>query len=270
MKLLEKLKSIGIDVSKLKEIKLFNISVNVDRSVHIDLKNSAVTINPAELSGKQRREVQHYLRQEALSECGVILHEKTIDTVKTVQSELPAIHKEMLLLQTVIPPADAPLMQSCLYLRNRFQNDQKVDDLKAQIVHAYGPRGRNFANLCSAGYLERWFKPVLDELNAAYPDNPATVKEKFLEFYNRVLNDLPWTEFVCSTTGKARATASIIAKMQRNVETGVRFLNVHGLGDANVKKIKSMLPEIQKTTGAVPVKIEQDKSSIFVRLEISE
>jgi len=270
MKLLEKLKSIGINLPKLRDIKFFHISVNIDNSVHVDLKNSAVTIDPKRLSGKQRRALQHFLREEALPEYGAILHEKNLGTIETVRSELPGIHREMAALQSVIPPADVPLLQSCLYLRHRFQKNQPVEDLKAQIVHAYGPRGRNFANLCSADYLERWFKPVLDELNVAHPNDPATVKDKFLEFYNRILSELPWTEFVCVSTRQGKAAASIVAKINRNVQTGVRFLNVHGLGDANVKKIMAMLPEIEAATKAVPVKIEQDKARIFVRLEIPE
>ena len=56
--------------------------------------------------------------------------------------------------------------------------------------------------------------------------------------------------------------------MRRNLEIGVRYLNVHALGEANVKKVIRLLPDIQKETGAVAVRIDRDAARIFVRLEI--
>jgi hypothetical protein len=56
--------------------------------------------------------------------------------------------------------------------------------------------------------------------------------------------------------------------MQRNLQNGVRFLNLHGLGESNVKKVLAVLPEVQEKTGAISVKLEQDRARIFMRLEI--
>jgi len=45
-------------------------------------------------------------------------------------------------------------------------------------------------------------------------------------------------------------------------------MNIHGIGEGNVGKVVTMLPELQKKIGAVAVRIDQDPSRIFVRLEI--
>jgi hypothetical protein len=134
----------------------------------------------------------------------------------------------------------------------------------------YGPRGRNFANLCTAGYLEDWFLPLHRELLLAYPNDPVAAKTKFLTVYNLVVTELPWTVFICSNTSKAKAISTVVSKINRNLQNGVRFLNLHGLGDTNAKKIASILPEIQKETGAVTARMEQDSSRIFVRLEVPQ
>jgi len=82
------------------------------------------------------------------------------------------------------------------------------------------------------------------------------------------VNVLPWTEFVSARQSAEMVMEHIIEKMTRNIENGVRFMNIHGIGEGNVGKVVTMLPELQKKIGAVAVRIDQDPSRIFVRLEI--
>jgi hypothetical protein len=268
MGFLEKLKNIGISIPRLREIKILNFSFNIDRSVHIDVPKAHVTINPKRLPGKQRRALERIIRVEGLDSSGAILNERALPVVEDVRAELPAIESEFQYFLSLIPPQDVTMMRACLYLRRRYQRGEQIDDLKGQIVHSYGLRGRNLANLCSAGYLETVFRPVYEELQKAYIGNPTLAKEKFLEFDNMVLTELPWTEFVCVYISKTKVTANVISKMQRNLQNGVRFLNLHGLGESNVKKVLAVLPEVQEKTGAISVKLEQDRARIFMRLEI--
>jgi ppGpp synthetase/RelA/SpoT-type nucleotidyltranferase len=116
--------------------------------------------------------------------------------------------------------------------------------------------------------LESTFVPAYAELMRAYPNNPETAKTKYLTFYKTVLNELPVTEFVSGRVSAAKATAHIVEKMQRNAINGVRYLNIHGLGDKNVKTVATILPAIQEQTGASVVHLEKEKSRIFVRLEV--
>jgi len=268
MKFLDKLKKlIGVDLSKLKEIKLLHISVNIDKSVKIDASNSSVTINPERLTGKQKRALKQLLRNDGLEESGAILHQGSMATVDLIKHDLPLLNEEMAFLLPMIPQEDVPLLQACLFLRRRFNSNQPVDDLKRQIVQSYGPRGRNLANLCSAGYLETWFKPVHAMLSESYPEDPAQVRNLFLKLYNHLLVELPWTVFVCSSTNKKKLALSLIQKLKHNASNGVRFLNIHGLGEQNAKKISSILLEVQNSSGARLVKLEQDGARIFARLE---
>jgi len=270
MKFLDKLKSIGLDFSRLRNISIFKLSVNIDKSVHVDASNACVTINPSLLTGKKRRALSRILAEDGLSECGAIVHERHLPVVEEVQSSMPAIQKDLDFFSPIIPPQDIPLLQACLYLRQKFQAHHQIEELKSQIVRVYGQRGRNFANLCSANYLDDWFRPMYTELQRVHATNPAQAREKFMEFYSSVLRDLPWSEFVCSRTSRAALTTSVVDKMNRNRQNGVRFLNLHGLGQENGKKMLAVLPEIQRQTGAVSVKIEQESTRTFVRLEIPD
>lgn len=161
-----------------------------------------------------------------------------------------------------------PLLNACVFLRMKFERGEVIEPLKAQIIRVFGTRGCNFANLCSAGYLESAFLPHYESLVKAFPENPSEAKIKFNTFYELVLNELPWTEFVSGRSNAERVTAHIIGKMERNVKNGVRTMNIHGLGEKNVKTVFKVLPEIQAKTGSVVTNTEKDRQRIYVRLEI--
>lgn len=59
-----------------------------------------------------------------------------------------------------------------------------------------------------------------------------------------------------------------LLKLSINIANGVRYMNIHGLGEKNVEKIIGMLPEIQKKVGAIAVRIDKDSGRVFIRLEI--
>lgn len=199
---------------------------------------------------------------------GVILEEKSSVKVGAVVDSLPDIHEVTNKFKAIIPASDVPLLQACVYLRLKFDRGESVSSMKTEIIRVFGTRGGNFSNLCTAGYLEEWFLPLYDELVRANPDNPIEAKARFLAIYKTIVNELPWTEFVSARQSAEMVMEHIIEKMTRNIENGVRFMNIHGIGEGNVGKVVTMLPELQKKIGAVAVRIDQDPSRIFVRLEI--
>jgi hypothetical protein len=271
--LLKQLGKIGINIPKLnlkaKGIKItgikFSSLINIDRSIHIDGSN--IVVNPEKLSGKQRRALEKML-PGFLEASGAIIDESSEPTVESVLQSLPTIEEISKKIIPIIPPTDVPLLNASIFLRLKFERGEAIEVLKGQIMRVYGTRGCNFANLCSAGYLEKEFIPVYEELTRTYPDNPAEARSRFLSFYKTVVNELPWTEFVSGRMSAEKRTAHIVEKMNRNVVNGVRSLNIHALGAKNVKTVVSILPDIQKQTGAQTVRLENDKERIFVRLEI--
>lgn len=264
----EKLKVIGINLPKLTGISgiRFSSLVHIDKSVKVE--GNVVVINLAKITGKRRRQLKHIVGAEVLPEVGAILDETTTPTVVAALEELPSINDTLTKFAPIIPPSDLPLLQACLFLRARFEAGVPVEEMKSQIVRVYGTRGRNFANLCSAKYLEQWFWPLYEELLREHPNDPASAKSKFHQLYNGIVNDLPWTEFVSSRAKQAKVMQHIRDKMQRNLNSGVRYLNLHALGKVNVRKVLKLLPELEKQTGAIAATSERDENRIFVRLEM--
>ena len=267
MKILEILKNIGIQIPKLREITgiKFSSLIHIDRSVHTE--GSTIIINPNGLGDKQKRELKKVL-PILLYESGAIVDESSVPTVDAVLNELPKIQEIAKKITPIIPPADVPLLNACVFLRIRFDKGEGVEGLKGQIISVYGTRGGNFANLCSAGYLETWFLPMYNELVRSNPDNLGEAKARFIAIYKTILNELPWTEFVSVRVSAKKVKEHIIEKMTRNIENGVRYMNIHSLGEKNVKKIMGVLPDIQEKIGAIAVRVDKDPTRIFVRLEI--
>jgi hypothetical protein len=198
----------------------------------------------------------------------VLLDEAANPTVTAALEALPGIEQTAQKFLPIIPVRDHSLLNACLFLRARFDKGVPIGDLKNQIVQVYGARGRNFANLCSAGYLEKWLWPLYEELKRTYPDDPAQARATFQALYNNIVMDLPWTEFVSTRATGATVTAHISSKMNANLQNGVKYLNIHGLGEDNVQKVLRILPEIEKATGAITAHLDNDKTRIFVRLEM--
>jgi hypothetical protein len=272
MNILEKLKAIGLNFPKLKHVSLIKLSININKSIRVDHNSGdgpIVIINPHKLNHTQQIGLKQVL-QENLEAGGTILEEKNSAKVGAVVECLPGIHEVVDKFRPIIPVSDIPLLQACVFLRLKYQQGECVNAMKAEITRVYGTRGSNFANLCSAGYLEEWFLPLYDELVKVNPDNPIEAKARFLAIYKTIVNELPWTEFVSHRTSAEILKTHIIEKMTRNVGIGVRFMNVHGLGEANVAKIMRMLPEIQTEIGAIAVRIDKDPARVFVRLEIPQ
>lgn len=267
-KLWDKLKAIGINLPKLSDITgiKFSSLISIDKSIHIE--GSTVVINPDALTRQQKHEVKQVLRGVALEEVGAIMDESTTPTVDEALEVLPNVEDTAQKFAPIIPSTDVPLLWASLFLRAKYQSGVAVDDLKSQIGRIYGPRGRHFSNLCSAGYLETWFWPLFEELMRGSDNDLSRAKIKFRKIYNIIINDLPWTEFVSSRVSAAKVTAHIKSKMEHNLQMGVRHLHVHGLGEANVKKIVRILPVIQDEIGAIAAHIENEGTRIFVRLEI--
>ena len=264
------LKKLGlhIDISKLKNVVRINFTttINVDKSIHVE--GNTLHINQSRLNGKQKRGLKKILREDWFSEAGAVINQDYEPTISEALKSLPSKEDIAKKLTPIIPSGDIPLFRACLFLRRQYQSGANIAELKTQIVRRYGTRGANFANLCSSGYLETWFWPLYEELLRTFPGDPAAAISRSQLHYNAIVGDLPWTEFVPARATSNATKAHIIDKMKRNIGNGVRYLNIHALGAANVRKVEEILPYIMAETGAISALQEKEPTRIFVRLEI--
>ncbi len=266
---------VNINVSILENLSKIQICTNsvVDSNIiSLDDEKKILTLNV----GKMPQAAQEALApiiKDAYAETGSILREDTRERIVDFrQSEKNSKTQEMLAyFRPLIPESDLPILRSSFYLRECHQSRAgvEVSRIKGAIIETYGNRGRNIANLCTAGYFETWFMPLHETLQEEFGDD-ALEKQAFLKIYDTVVAESPWTVFVSRHHAREKICAEIIGKLKKNSGYGTKWLHVHGLGRDNVKTIKSICDELEGAGLAIMARSRQEHNRISVRLECAQ
>ncbi len=243
----------------------------IKSSVHLDNDTKSLFLNIDKMSEKERQQLKAII-PEIYDESGSILRSDTrklIENFRQVEAD-PATAATLDYFRPLIPADDWPILRSSLYMKECHRRDRhpEGDRTKSAIVETYGDRGRNIANLYSAGYFDDWFRPLHEALVAEHED-VAEAKRAFEKIYETIVKDAPWTVFVSRHRTKSAIKTEIVGKLQKNVGYGIKWLNVHGLGQDNVDTITSICGEVEKEglASVVRSRTEPRPRRIFVRLE---
>jgi len=167
---------------------------------------------------------------DLLDEGRILLQDTCKNTIEEFRSqERSAETQERLkFLDKKIPPEDLNIWRAALYLRycyNTKELKKKVSAIKYQIMQKFGDKGRNIANLCTAGYLEEWLIPAYEKLKETLVDEDLA-KIEFGKIYSNFVNQLPFTIFVSHVMSKDELRKEIL----RRKEFGIAFVNIHAPG----------------------------------------
>lgn len=146
-------------------------------------------------------------------------------------------------IQKNLPLRDRSIWYSALILREQFSkgNKDEVNRLKTEMSISNPERGGNIANLCSAGYLESHIIPlhkylVVEKCNESL----------FFKIYETIVAEFPFTVFVSSERTPKDIKSEVETKIELVRKYGWERVSVHGIGEANVKKIMEIAMELQK------------------------
>jgi len=207
------------------------------------------------------------ISSEMLDEGRILLEDsckKTIEDFRN-QEKTAETQEKIKFLDKKIPPDDLNVWRAALYLRhcdNTSELKGRVDGLKYQLMQKYGDKGRNIANLCTANYLEDWLMPAYNELSETL-NNDDLIKKEFGKIYSHLVNELPFTIFVCRTM----STKGLKDEIMRRKEFGINFVNIHAIGNDNVQKVKAVIPDIEKESHYCE---ERKTGRIFVKIFFKE
>ena len=258
---------------KLTSLVTFNININSNNrneKVKIDASSKNVSINLEKLTPKEEGVVKSVLA-EAVNENKLLLQDKSKLMLEDFELEDKSEKTKEIIsfLTPLISQEDLIVWRASLYLKKCFQEGKSgVAILKSQLSQKYGDRGNNIANLCTAGYLEEYLIPMHEALKKSIAD-AGKVKERFQIFYATIVNDLPFTIFVCAQMHEGEIKKTILDKMEQNMKYGLKFFNIHGIGTRNIKKIKEVLAEIENKKILANKNITEGNDIIFVRLEFA-
>lgn len=163
---------------------------------------------------------------------------RTIDNYQHTSSDIESRD----FVRNCIPESDKAVWFSSLMLRSEFQqgHTDEVIRLKSQIVIAQGNRGKNIANLCSAGYLESLIMPLYRLLVTDNDD-----RQHFFDIYQTIITDYPFAVFVSVARTTNEIKKEIIEKIQIVKRYGWDRVAVHGIGRENVRRIQRLTLQIE-------------------------
>ena len=129
----------------------------------------------------------------------------------------------------VLTKDDFSALKMSLYLRDQQNKGENVAEYKRDIRQKFGDRGANIANLCTAGYFEEEFMPLLYN---------SVSKEKFYEYYEIVVGKKAKALFVHGGMGEDELELAFNEMLEKAIKYHIKHFHVHGLGYQNVSNIK--------------------------------
>lgn len=138
-----------------------------------------------------------------------------------------------------VPAADIRVLEVANIVRVLMNKELNSGEIRNDIQIKYGVRGRNITNLFTAGYFESLLIPLYDELVVL---GEAT---DFKAIYNRLIEDYHFAVFVGVNKKKETIKKEVLDKIQTSREIDSGVINIHGIGDSNIRAIKSCLSDLE-------------------------
>ena len=245
----DKLKGLFPELKTLVDIKIGDVNLNFfSGNKKVSANREHILLNPDLMNSKEKRDLERVIL-EAIEEENYIVLQKDYNTIvgKIITHEqLPDVAQKIDFLREALKPDEFPIWRSGVALAKYFNlGDKKiVPKLKQDMVKLYGKRGGNIANICSAGYVENYLFPLYQDLKTSNPDNPENVKEKFQEICNLIVEQSAFAIFVCQYHTSIKLQEEIEERLARNSSYGIHFLNIHAIGDTNIKIVEMVLEKI--------------------------
>lgn len=237
------------------------IEVHNDNRV-INAQN-VVQVNLAQLRPTELEMLGKVIRESVQNENALIIEDDSEKLIEEFSSFDEKNKKELDYFRGKIPTTDLQILRSSMFLKSQHESGVPVFRLKDNIVRKYGERGRNIANLCSAGYYELMIKPLYEEMYS----QPDFSQQKFTERYNVIVDQYPFAVFVGRGMKFDQLKIDVFEKIKLNKKYGIPSLSIHGIGSENVQKINDLLndPDLKKEFSKIP---EIDSGQMFITVKI--
>lgn len=241
---------------------LINITRNSDNRVSDkdyfqDPESKELFINFDRLPPEKQAELSEVFN-DALEEGEEIYETETkmlLEDLYSYQKSKDGDNKILDFFRDIISKDDFEALEASLYLRSRFSEHREVGQLKGDIKSRFGDRGKNIANLCTAGYFENFLMPLYN-----------SSKENFLSVYDVVVSKSAMAIFVCSNMEKAGITSELSSKIELSKRYGLPFIHIHGIGQRNIFTIKNWVKENREVFSFMEKDIYENEGIIIVEL----
>lgn len=267
MDILSNLQSIfKVDLSGLKKLqsKVQIIFQAFSNNQKITINGPVIIINPNALDKNQTIKVQEIIRNAVDKDRIPLLQDDTqklLEDFKHVDSE--SISQNLIVyFKGKIPATDIEALRQSVYVKVVSDRGENIQKLKWDITARYGNRGKNICNLYSAGYFISQIKPMYDEMLSQPDFSPSD----FNIAYDRIVNESPYAVFINREMSNQVAEQEVRNRINIAKNYGIRYLNIHGIGEENVDKIIFILEKL-KPDLSLPEEIKKQGNVIVVKIQ---
>ena len=263
---LKQLISVDIDLSNFININIINDSQNKQKLIP-SKDGKTVHINYPQLEDKEKQVMNKALKSSF--ESGEIEHimelcsEKKVEDIKKKLS-IKTTREILEFYKDKIPLENYKALEASLYARVDFVVGKSISADKDDIRNKFGDEGNNICNLCTAGYFEGYIKEAYEEMGSS---NNFSIDE-WQKYFKLIVRTSPFAVFVHKEMSEEELSGMIVYRLSTNIRYGIKFVDIHGIGWGNVKKIKKILRELQKKRDLDPEIQSPSKTIIHVRISI--
>jgi len=231
---LDKLKSI-INFewnSPLLNINITRNSHNIDNKEYFyDKSEGRLDIFLDRLSPEKREKIKEIVKDN-IKEGNAFLERNTLKLLYRLNDFKNNKEHDSILsfFKNIILSTDYEALEASLFLRYVFMQGGDVNRLKRDIRDRFGGRGKNIANLCTAGYFEEFLIPLYN-----------SSKERFSELYELAVSKSPFAIFVHASMEESEIMTELIGKLDISKKYGLKFIHIHGISEMNVRKVKEII-----------------------------
>lgn len=253
-----------VDLSQLRKSIIKVVSDN-HLSLFTVYKNQyTINLSP-DLKPEELEMAKKLLKGLVIEDGRVLLDESSnqkIQDFKQLESGKPTQVK-IEFFRSILSPSDLTILRASLYLAEVHARGDRdlAHKLKKEISDIHGLRGRNIANLCTAGYFETIIKPLYEEMAKR---SDFTI-DAFRKAYDTIVMSYPFAVFISNESGYSHSRKEVIDKMEYDKRYGIHKLNIHGIGEQNVKKILKIVADLTSFYTDQP-KIESSNNQIMVTI----
>jgi hypothetical protein len=250
--------SLKLDVHHLINIQVVKIEGREDkRPIIVD--GDKLIVNDTTDEGKKLANDVIEGLPENLEHNDAVLEEGNAEGLAVLDSDINGSNYDETLARYkgVVPAADIPILEVAILIAIKYAKGENVSQLKSQVVQRAGNRGPRAAMICnlySSGYFESLILPLYQSAQEG-----KMALDEYLQTYEMIVTESPLAMFVGVGITRPKAKTLLLEKISLNKESEVGYLNIHGIGDNNIRVIKSLLNDAE-----VKEKFTEDPTFKFV------
>jgi ribosome recycling factor len=220
-----------------------------DEMYSYEKKNKILEINVPKLSAGNKELLFKIIRK--VHEDGGLLWKDTKKETLVSYSKYNASNKNSETLEFfsgIIPPADYNALKMAFFLRYNSDKGLDIHTYKMDIINKFGDRGKNIANLCSAGYFEDEFKPLY----------LSSTRPTFSKYYEMVVGDGARALFVNMKMNVDSIAKEVEVMVVKAIKYHMDDFRIHAKGAGNVTTIKKFVDSVLGQKSYVIIKVWED------------